>query len=651
MISISDLAYCAFGLGVYQVLRILVQCIVSHAMPSFYLSLKRSKPHEFKAYFVFPIGFLVTVITAPICMNALTSTDTESEVQGLARNISTAGKICLGSRAVLWTSELPLLSYSLEYVIHHTLSLTSLSLIVLKRLPLQPLYLIYTGLISEVFSDTTALLRFHALNPKNSKFYSVTAMLNVLALLLVRLAPAVALSTIYPMQGRTSLVMQAYLASIIFYCCWLLRLAFRQLASLGHVSVVLTRPAHIRFSNGWSISIYSLILGVAMVAAQISTAFLYTRVKQAPLSMVESYEMASLALGTVVAGLFGAAITNSWMLWLRKIHSRAESDLDRRPEHHSSTGVLSELEHEYSAIITTNSLLASSGQDEKKMIGVGLGPPLMAYFTTFKGISVQGGTLFSAVWVLLSSQAPSSLDNTLILYCMATSLLLGEGIGRVGCYFGGCCGSERFGNRDRFCPAVQLFSSLMNVGTFFAIIFMTVYGYIDERMAGTCAVFANGAIRLVTNPFRQDAKEDNITGLFAVCQLVLFTALMLKQQIGYDRGALMPVVVSILLVVGTLFGYWLSVAVWLRLAVFIPNVWLKLKAKIPWVSRPVAIVYVFSICVIAAVLYSDAPSDIDTKLSPVGYNNQRLNSCCFPLILCALITIFIPTLAMSTWSA
>ncbi|OHE99678.1 hypothetical protein CORC01_05036 [Colletotrichum orchidophilum] len=194
-------------------------------------------------YFVFPLGFLVTLVTTPICIAAYNDTSSATDTFGLDRPFTANGKICLASRAALWTSELPLLSYSPEYVAHHVLSLSSLGLFLIGRGPRRPLYVIYAGLVTELFFDTAALMRFHGRAVTNSPMLRKVVVANVVSMVLLRLLPIMVHSAAMP-QTRAD-----YLGGIASYCIHICRLSFVQLRCLGCTNAKAGRQSNLALAD------------------------------------------------------------------------------------------------------------------------------------------------------------------------------------------------------------------------------------------------------------------------------------------------------------------------------------------------------------------------------------------------------------------
>ncbi|KAF6803687.1 hypothetical protein CSOJ01_10708 [Colletotrichum sojae] len=227
--SLLEVACLGAGLALYQLLDCLLGVLVKRWNPSFYADLKLDPSRKLAPYLVFPLGILLTLVSTPICLSAYTTTPIDADESGATRPFTTTGKICLASRGVLWASELLPLSYSPEYVAHHVLSLSSLLLVLIRNLPRRALYLIYTGLVTELFSDTVALLRLHGRNASNSAVFRRVLLANVVSMVVLRIAPIVVFTA--GMRYKSP----DFVCAISLYCGYLVRLAFMQLRTLGFI--------------------------------------------------------------------------------------------------------------------------------------------------------------------------------------------------------------------------------------------------------------------------------------------------------------------------------------------------------------------------------------------------------------------------------
>ncbi|KAF4920288.1 hypothetical protein CGCVW01_v007065 [Colletotrichum viniferum] len=286
--SSSDLTFILMGLAGYQLANRLLHYVVKHWNPSFYATLQKDPSSKLAPYFVFPLGILFSLVSTPICLYAYGNTPRESDIFGVQRPFTTAGKVCLASRGILWVSELPLLAYSPEYVTHHVLSLASLLLVLVRNMPRRPIYLIYAGLITELFSDTVALLRLHGHHAGSSVTFRTAMLVNVVGMVVLRILPIVLFTA--GMQ-KTSL---DYVGGIVMYCAYLLRLSFLQLKILefieGNLSQrVLTRvlgKSARQVATNWMPPPKTLVICAAVTIA-LSSAIEYSAASQATYTVNE----------------------------------------------------------------------------------------------------------------------------------------------------------------------------------------------------------------------------------------------------------------------------------------------------------------------------------------------------------------------------
>ncbi|UKZ73243.1 hypothetical protein TrVFT333_000885 [Trichoderma virens FT-333] len=562
-ISVRDAGWALACLAGHRVSLFIARTAMKRFFPTTYAQLKKDLGNRFPAYFVFVVGIVWTIISAPICLGAFVSTPADTDQPGVHPRMSTMEKVCLSSRGALWISELPLLSYSSEYIVHHALSLSSLAIIIVNSLPRRPLYLIYAGLITELFSDT---------NHKNSRLYAHISVINAFSLLIVRALPAitVTLSVMMPVKRMSGL---NYIACVVFYCVWLLRLAFKQLSMLGVVELVLVRPGYIRLGQRTRITLYRLMLGLSIVAVEIVTAVVYCSQRDVLLSSTESHDLVIAGLGTVIAGLFGAKAVNSLMLAIDYSRSKTlHSYPPARRTFPNSDSVFT--------FFAKNSDPESRTVSFSKMSGV----PLLDMIS-LNGISVQGGILFSALWVSQIHYAAPTVARDVLLASMALALLLGEAIGRIGCYFGGCCGARHDQNRVDKIPSVQLLTSTLNLIAFLGLATALNCGLMSLPEMGCTAMAVNAAIRLVVDRLRNDAMEKAVgtATVFAGCQLFLSSWIYFSLRQGHDREVSFVISATIYMIAKGLLFAISGRVLWLTLAQ------LPLRAKLSWLLRPIVL--------------------------------------------------------------
>lgn len=513
---------------------------------------------------------------------------------------------------MLWISELSPLSYSTNYVVHHVLSLSSLGLAVFKHLPLRPLYLIYAGLVTELCSDTTALLRFHGLDHTSSRTYAFVSLANAVALILLRAGPAVVVTAPY-LAPYSTVRGRCYMAGIIFYCCWLLRLSLKQLSALGHVQVEWSKPPRIRLAGWFDISIFSLFLGFSMALFQIVTAVLYSSTQDAALSEDEMVGMAMTSAGAAVTGLAGAYTWNWWMLSASpRANANGYACFKSKANGFLNTTVKIMIRNHKNPLdkgrIKEDDGCTSSQQTPRFI----------------KGISIQGAMVFSVPWVMLSPFIPTSIDKHRLVACMAVSLPLGEALGRIGCYIAGCCGSECKPDSKYRPPAVPLVSAASNSVAFIVLIAMTKTEILDIHRAGIIGAMSNASIRLAMNSLRGDSQGHAMamTDGFAYCQVAASGALLVLTRIQTRSDLLLTFLESVICAALSLLLARLLASLWLMILPLVPGTTDSLAARALRLRRPIIYVFVFSVYVFATVLFSDSQGVIageDSRPVTLGY--------------------------------
>lgn len=78
---------------------------------------------------------------------------------------------------------------------------------------------------------------------------------------------------------------------------------------------------------------------------------------------------------------------------------------------------------------------------------------------------------------------------------MALALPISEAIGRIGCYFAGCCG----GNDERK-TSLQLLSTSLNSVLGFTVLFVVFSGLIEAQTVAAIALGGNAFIRILLRP-------------------------------------------------------------------------------------------------------------------------------------------------------
>ncbi|OAA74397.1 Prolipoprotein diacylglyceryl transferase [Akanthomyces lecanii RCEF 1005] len=402
-------------------------------------------------------------------------------------------KICIGTRYVLWTAEMPFLGDTHFYLVHHILSLSSVGLAVFKSADLRIVYLIGAGLITELLSSSRAFIRGSGLHHSHPKLFARITITNAAAILLLRALPSIyLLRELFRPALATDLGL-ALFSTLAFYTCFVTYIAYKLFAGQGYVSFQSTSPAHFVFKIGEEtsqVSVYSLLLGAAMASAQLLSASLYEWANIETLPQRELSSLAGIGLGTVISGLFGAKYMN------RSLSVSTSPSMEQQK--------------------ATSPLPASPGISRR-------------FFPGFKGISIQGAILFSATWLNLCPILGFKVNSRLLFCTAGLSLPAGEAIGRVGCYFAGCCGSTR---REKY-PGIQLLSATLNMIVFGSkMLYLSNHGNSRIGEAGLAAVLGNGVVRFVLNPLRTDSARNPFSpaSAFALVQILLSSSLLALEK-------------------------------------------------------------------------------------------------------------------------
>jgi hypothetical protein len=118
--------------------------------PEFFAQLYRDRKDQ--QYFVFIMGILLALMSTPICFSAFQESTSTNDLMG-EPNLSTAGKMCMAFKAVLWTSEFNRLDHSVGYIKHHLGSIGYLVYHLYNNLPLRIVYAFYASLATELVSN------------------------------------------------------------------------------------------------------------------------------------------------------------------------------------------------------------------------------------------------------------------------------------------------------------------------------------------------------------------------------------------------------------------------------------------------------------------------------------------------------------------
>ena len=429
-------------LTAYFVVELLIKKSFQHLHPTLYDTLYRERKDI--QYFAFTMGILITIFSAPTCYKALQDSTSTNDVLG-DPNLSPAGQVCMASRGVLWASELNRLDHSSKYITHHLASLGYLLYHLQTRLPLRIIYAFYASLITELFSDTACLVTLHGLKPESSKLAYRVQVTNWTLLVLIRLPPSVYAATILPMHSMTDPAFWVNAACLFIYTRFNVNIIINVARRLEILKFVGTKPAYVKVGQRFNVSLYGLFFGVASFVGAVLASQIYIRNSEKPLS---SSDISRLHVQLVLTGLVAF------------LGARIPSVLAQ----HGLQGVL------------TSKL-----------------------FTT-KGAWIQGATTAAVFSLVVSPLA----DRYRLFLSLAMVLPIGEAIGRVGCYFAGCCGDHR--NRM---TSIQLHSAFVNASAAVLILVLQKFAYITFERAAILALASNALIRMILRP-----------NTFAVVQLI-----------------------------------------------------------------------------------------------------------------------------------
>jgi len=173
----------------YYFVELLVKAIFKTLNPTFYGQLQSTG--RLPRYFAFVMGILITFFSTPLCMRAFLLSTDETDQYRNPDFSNLSAQVCVISRSVLWVSELNRLDYATVYLLHHTGSLAQLILHLVAGIPLRPVYLIYASLVTELVSDTRALLGLHGLNDRTSSIARKVHGLNTILQIFIRLPPII----------------------------------------------------------------------------------------------------------------------------------------------------------------------------------------------------------------------------------------------------------------------------------------------------------------------------------------------------------------------------------------------------------------------------------------------------------------------------
>lgn len=174
--------YVLLGLTLYYVVEGVLKITCRRFLPDLYKKLKSD--YLVLPFFGFAMGWLITLISSPICLYAFVTENSETSLKP-----SLSGQICVASRSILWVSELNRLDYISVFVKHHLGSLAHLTSHMYYHVPLTPLYLIYASLVTELLSTAASICSILGYKPTTSLHLKRIQQANTIAVPLLRTPP------------------------------------------------------------------------------------------------------------------------------------------------------------------------------------------------------------------------------------------------------------------------------------------------------------------------------------------------------------------------------------------------------------------------------------------------------------------------------
>ncbi|KAH8655118.1 hypothetical protein BGZ60DRAFT_418393 [Tricladium varicosporioides] len=450
----------------YWIIERIVKNIFQHFFATKFDSLYRERKDT--QYFTFIMGMIITAVSTPICYTAFSDSNDSNDNLGIP-NLSRAGQICIATRSVLWASELNRLDHSTGYIKHHLGSLGYLVYQLQAKLPMRFIYAIYTSLLTELFSDLVCILAIHGIKDTNSALAYRIRVINTALLALLRIPAAIYAATFLPMFKVSDPRFWLNLLSIFIYSRFLVRICLATSEKLQLIQLVSTRPAYFRVAQAANIPFYSMFLALASFMATVLSAVLYIQNSPRVLEPSQVWNLRAQLLITGFSAFLGARIPSVLF-------------------QHGPQGIFS------LRIFTQN------------------------------GLWIQGAVIAA----ILSIVIPNLVQRYRLFCAFALALPLGEALGRIGCYFAGCCGEK--GKKSSRIP-LQIQSALLNLLAGVAI--LTAYGNkaIEFERAAVISHATVATIRLYLRP-----------NIFAMLQLLVATVTLathsglIKNTGGFERA-------------------------------------------------------------------------------------------------------------------
>lgn len=440
------------GILVYNITTLLLKKMIAKTSPVLFRYLDSDRTHLLDPFLAFATGWLITLFSAPICTVAALNSTHEATLFDQTPEPTLLQQICVGSRVVLWVGETPRLEFSSMYTAHHIFSIAAFLGIVHVRAPLQQLFVLYAALGTELVSTAIALLKVLGWKVSTSKVVRSATYLNVLLLLSIRVPSTCWCLWLVVSSATGGLRLVANVGALLIYTVYLLYCAYRQAQTLGILRVEWRAPAHVLVFSRLTISFYTICLLYAWIASLLSTMWVYSMSSEEPLNLQEAQDITTIAAKVAIIGLVGAA------------------------------GI-------------------------PKLFGAKILPEEKRPTCASRGLWLQAGELSMVLTLLLSRFGDAHQYRALI--CAASlTLPLGEAIGRLGCYFGGCCdrrvpGSEGAAS-DILVNSVPLTSSWINCIVFLSMLYARAKEIMGPEHTACLAVALNGMTRIFTDSLRGD---------------------------------------------------------------------------------------------------------------------------------------------------
>ncbi|KAK9774380.1 hypothetical protein AB5N19_06730 [Seiridium cardinale] len=255
--------YVLLGLTFYYAVEGGLKLICRRFRPDFHQKLKND--NRFLPFFGFAMGWLITLSSTPICIYAFMTNNPDASLHP-----SLSGQMCIGSRSILWVSELNRLEYLSAFIKHHFGALTHLMWHLHSDVTLAPLYLIYASLATELFSTATSMLTIAGYKSTNSLLARRTQQAHTIAVPLLRTPPVIytAFSELPQLAGVQRIFAAIFLTGFLWS---FLRSTPRELRRLDMLQDLSTWQTKVR-----SLNLFGIFVSAAYWALVLSTLNLYS---------------------------------------------------------------------------------------------------------------------------------------------------------------------------------------------------------------------------------------------------------------------------------------------------------------------------------------------------------------------------------------